>query len=78
MPRQPLPEPPLHQHTRDWWDEYHARLNVLRSRYPHLDARELHHRSLPPVANEAPPKPAPEPPKPRTTAEILWPYMNRS
>jgi hypothetical protein len=70
---------PIHKHTRDWYDEYYARLNVLRARHPHLDARELHYRSLPPVANAEPAKPtaAPEPP-PRTHAEILWPYMNRS
>jgi hypothetical protein len=76
MARQFLHEP-LHQHTRDYWDEYRARLNVLRSRHPNLDARELHYRSLPTV--EAPPsKPAPEPPKPRTKAQIIWPYLASS
>jgi hypothetical protein len=75
MPQNPAPEPPLAQHTADWHDEYYRRRDVLRSRYPHLDPRELHHRSLPPVANEAPTEPTPEPPKERTQAQILWPYM---
>jgi len=68
---------PIHKHSRDWYDEYYSRLNVLRSRYPHLGARELHHRSLPTV--EAPPsKPAPEPPKPRTKAQLIWPHLASS
>ena len=63
MPRDPFNEHlPVWQHSQDWHDQYHARLNILRSRYPHLDARELHARALPFVASEpAPPKPAPEP-----------------
>jgi hypothetical protein len=69
---------PVWRHSRDYWDDYYARLNTLRARYPNLDPRELHYRSLPLVANEAPAQPTPEPPKERTQAEILWPYMNRS
>jgi hypothetical protein len=79
MPRNPVGEGPLVRHSRDWYDEYYSRLNVLRARYPRLDARELHYRSLPVVANEAPATTAaPSEPPPRTHAEILWPYMNRS
>jgi hypothetical protein len=72
--RRSEPVEPLAVHSRDWYDEYHTRLNVLRSRYPRLDARELHYRALPPVeAPAAPSKPAE--PKERTQAQKIWPYL---
>jgi hypothetical protein len=68
---------PLAQHTRDYWDDYRRRRDILRSRHPHLNARELHYRSLPTVANEAPApsKPAPEADPAPSMAKRLWPYM---
>jgi hypothetical protein len=72
--RNPVGEGTVWHHTRDYWDAYNARLRVLSTRYPHLSARELHYRSLPPV--EAPPsKPEPEPKPAPTIAQRLWPYM---
>jgi hypothetical protein len=72
--RNPVGEGTVWSRTRDYWDEYHRRRDILRSRHPHLGANELHHRSLPAVEAPAPSKPAPEP-KLRTKAQILWPYM---
>jgi hypothetical protein len=71
---QPPSSEPLAQHTTEFWDEYHRRLDVLRSRYPTMRAAELHHRALPPV--EAPAAPSkPEPSKERTQAQKIWPYL---
>jgi hypothetical protein len=74
--RNPSPDVPLLQHSRDWHEEYYRRRDVLRSRHPHLDARELHYRALPPVANEAPAAPSkPAEPKERTMAQRIWPDL---
>jgi hypothetical protein len=75
MPRNPVGEAPVVRHTRDYWDEYNRRRDILRERYPFASARDLHYRSLPPVANEPPAKPAAEPPKPLTKAQRLWPHL---
>jgi hypothetical protein len=67
------PNEPLLTHTRDYWDDYTRRRDILHSRYPGLDERELHYRSLPPAPSKpAPPKPEPTP----TLAKRLWPYMS--
>jgi hypothetical protein len=73
--RNPTPVGPIHRHSRDWYDDYYARLDTLRSRYPHLSASELHQRALPPVANEAPAQPTPAPSKEQTMARRIWPNL---
>jgi hypothetical protein len=77
MPRNPAPEHgPAWRHSRDWYDEYYRRRDILRERYPFASARDLHYRSLPtPVADE-PLKPEPPPePKALTTAQRIWPNL---
>jgi hypothetical protein len=74
--RNPHPSEPLAQNTPEWFDEYYRRLDVLRSRYPTMRAAELHHRALPPVANEAPAAPSkPAESKERTMAQRIWPDL---
>jgi hypothetical protein len=64
------------EHTRDWYDEYYRRLDVLRARYPTMRAGELHQRALPPVANEEPAAPSkPAESKEQTMAQRIWPYL---
>jgi hypothetical protein len=75
MARNPVGEGPVWRRTRDYWDAYNARLHVLGTRYPHLSARELHYRSLPPVANEAPAAAPSKPTPPKTMASRIWPNL---
>jgi hypothetical protein len=70
--RNPSPEPPVLQHTRDW----HLRLNELRHSHPHLPLHELvHFLNHPPSLDEAPAKPTPAEPKERTQAQKIWPHL---
>jgi hypothetical protein len=66
-----LAEPAL-RHTRD----FYRRLNELTHSHPHIPVHELvHFLNHPP--SEAPAKPTADPPKPRSAAQILWPYMEK-
>jgi len=74
MPREPVWHEPIHRHTDEYWDQYRARLDVLRARYPFAPASELHHKALPLV--EAPAEPSkPAEPKERTMAQRIWPDL---
>jgi len=71
--RNPTPEPPVHSHTREYWQ----RLNDLRRSHPNIPVQELQHFLNHPPSLEEPAKPAPPKP-PRTKAQILWPNMPSS
>jgi hypothetical protein len=71
MPRGNESVEPIMQHTRDYWE----RLRELRSSHPHIPVHELQHFLNHPPSFDAPAKPTPEPPKERTQAQRLWPYL---